>query len=144
MVRYMPYRDREKAACHPVKWWKCIACGGVFAACLFFLHELILPLLGFGSMASGLGVAEKNLPFFYSVLLAGFALTGVLVSYYAHQVNGKREQGRFIIRYGIMIWCVFALTMIPLGFGVSTTVVFIIISLIAFGAVRVVHKLITA
>lgn len=132
MVRYMPYRDREKAAGHPVNWWKCIVCGGVFAASLFFLHELILPLLGFGSMASGLGVAEKDLPFFYSVLLAGFVLAGVLVSYHAYQVSGKREQGRFFMGYGIMIWCTFALTMIPLGFGVATTVVFCLISLAAF------------
>ncbi len=139
MVRYMPYRSNEEKSNNRISWWKCFVCGGVFAISIFLFYEIILPLFGFANMATGLKVSSDNILFFYSVMLAGFVLTGVLVSCYAHKIEDIRKRGRFFIAYGALIWCTFALTMIPLGFGVLTTILFIIISLIAFIATRIVY-----
>ena len=141
MVRYMPYRNHEEKANNKTSWWKCFVCGVVYAACLFLLHEFMLPLLGVGSMASGLDVSNENMFFFYSVMLAGFVLTGVLVSYYAQKIENVRKRGSFIIAFGGLIWCAFTITMIPLGFGVLPTILFSIISFIAFIAVTIVDNL---
>lgn len=141
MVRYMPYINNEEKSNDRISWWKSFVCGVVFAVCIFLLYEIILPLLGVSSIASGLGVSSNNMLFFYNVLLGGFVLTGVLVSFYAHKIADISKRGNFFIAYGILIWCVFALTMIPLGFGVSATILFIAISLIAFTATRIIYYL---
>ena len=84
MVRYMPCRYHRKKNTQTIIWWKCIVCGVIFAMCLFLLQEFILPLVGFSNMASGLGVSNENILFFYSVMIAGFIVTGALVSYYVY------------------------------------------------------------
>ena len=137
MVKYMPYRNHKENVNNKTSWWRCFVCGIVYAACLFLLHEIMLPLLGFGSMASGLDVSNENKFFFYSVMLAGFVLTGILVAYYAQKIENVREREGFIIAYGGLIWCAFTITMIPLGFGVLPTILFSIISFIAFIAVTI-------
>ncbi len=141
MVRYMPYRSTEKKADNKTSWWKCLVCGGVFAICIYLFYEIILPVLGFSSMAEGLKVSGEHILFFYCVLLAGFVLTGITVSCYAYKIADVRKRVRFFIAYGALIWCTFDLTMIPLGFGVLTTILFMIISLIAFIATGFVYKL---
>lgn len=141
MVRYMPYRANEEKSNNKISWWKCFACGGVYALSVFLFYEIILPLFGFENMASGLNVSSDNIIFFYSVLLSGFVLTGILVSYYAHRVTAISKRGHFIIAYGALIWCTFDLTMIPLGFGMLETVLFIIISMIGFVTIRATYNL---
>ncbi len=140
MVRYMPCRYHKEKANDRIIWWKCFVCGGVFAMCLFSLQEFILPLVGFSNMASGLGVSNENISFFYSVMLSGFIVTGVLVSCYAYKVKDVRKRNCFFVEYGVLIWCAFDLTMIPLGFGVLATILFITTSLIAFAVTRYVYS----
>lgn len=141
MVSYMPYRANEEKSDNRVSWWKCLVYGGIYALSIFLFYEIILPLFGFENIASGLNVSNDNLAFFYSVMLSGFVLTGALVSYYTHKIADVSTQGRFFIAYGAFIWCTFALTMIPLGFGIFTTILFIIISMIAFTATRAVYSM---
>lgn len=131
MVTYMPCCYKSKETKNRIIWWKCLLCGVVFAGCLVVLQELILPLFGFSNMAFGLNVSAENIPFFYSVMIAGFIMTGVLISCYGYMVN-KHTKETFYLEYGILIWCAFDLTMIPLGFGASATIIFIIVSMIAF------------
>ncbi len=139
MVAYMPCRHEKTAESNNRARWKCFCCGVVFAVILVALQEGILPMLGMQSMATGLNVLDKNLPFFYGVMLIGFILAGALVSHYA--MKAKSESGcikqKFCLEYGILIWCAFDLTMIPLGFGVVATAMFIIISMLSFLAVEV-------
>lgn len=141
MVRYMPYRTNEEKSNQRTSWWKYFACGGVYAVSMFLIYEIILPLLGFKNMAYGLNVSNDNIIFFYGVMLVGFVLTGILVSYYAHKVADVHKRGSFFIAYGALIWCTFDLTMIPLGFGVFETISFIIISMIAFTTTRAVYSI---
>ncbi|MBP5555587.1 MAG: hypothetical protein J6X94_12050 [Lachnospiraceae bacterium] len=142
MVRYMPCRHVFEETDQKPKVWKCLVCGLVFAAVLVLLNEVVLPLMGFPNMASGLKVSNENLPFFYSVMAAGFFLTGTLVSYYAYKAKAGRAKGKFIIEYGILVWCIFDITMIPLGYGVTATVSFMFVSMIAFTSLRYIHALI--
>lgn len=141
MVRYMPYRNTEEKADNKISWWKCLLCGGVFSICVCLFYEIMLPAIGFSSMAEGLNVSGEHILFFYCVLLSGFVLTGFLVSCYAYKIADVRKRLYFFIAYGALIWCTFDLTMIPLGFGVLTTILFMIISLIAFIATGFVYKL---
>lgn len=140
MVRFMPCRTQAKKANRQIHWWRGSVCGVVFAACLVLLQEVLLPLLGFGSMADGLDVAKENLLFFYGVMLAGFFLTGLIVSICADKLADARKRKRFFLGYGVLVWCFFDLTMIPLGFGVLATVLFVLMSLIAFDVTRIVHQ----
>lgn len=135
MVTYMPCCYKSKVTKNRIIWWKCLLCGGVFAGCLVVLQELVLPLFGFSNMVSGLNVSTENIPFFYSVMIADFIMAGVLISYYAYMVN-KHTKEKFCLEYGILIWCPFDLTMIPLGFGALATIIFIIVSMIAFTAIK--------
>lgn len=136
MVRYMPCRNYIENGTKKIIWWKCFVCGGVFALCLFLLQEFMLPLVGFSNMALGLGVSNENILFFYSVMIAGFIISGFLVSYYTHKINDVRRKKMFIGEYGALIWCAFDLTMIPLGYGILATILFIATSLIAFMMMR--------
>lgn len=65
-------------------------------------------------------------------MLTGFLLAGFLVSYYALSITHIQDRVRFYREFAVYIWRAFDLTMIPLGFGVWTTVLFIIASLTAF------------
>ena len=136
MVRYMPCRYHGEKATPKIIWRKCLVCGGVFAMCLFLLQEFILPLVGFSNMALGLGVANENIIFFYSVMIAGFIVTGFLVSCYVYRINDVRRRKTFFLEYGVLIWCAFDLTMIPLGYGMLATMLFIITSLMSFTVIR--------
>lgn len=136
MVRYMPCRYHGEKATPKIIWRKCLVCGGVFAMCLFWLQEFILPLVGFSNMALGLGVANENIIFFYSVMIAGFIVTGFLVSCYVYRINDVRRRKTFFLEYGVLIWCAFDLTMIPLGYGMLATMLFIITSLMSFTVIR--------
>lgn len=136
MVRYMPCRYHGEKATPKIIWRKCLVCGGVFAMCLFLLQEFILPLVGFSNMALGLGVANENIIFFYSVMIAGFIVTGFLVSCYVYRINDVRRRKTFFLEYGVLIWCAFDLTMIPLGYGILATMLFIITSLMSFTVIR--------
>lgn len=141
MVRYMPYQNSKEKSSTKASWCKCLLCGGVFALFVFLFYEIILPLFGFENMASGLGVSSNNIIFFYSILLGGFVLTGFLVACYASKVANTNKQGSFITAFGALIWCTFSLTMIPLGFGVLTTALFIAISMLAFTATKLLYNL---
>lgn len=136
MVRYMPCRYHSEKNTRKIIWWKCLVCGVVFAMCLFLLQEFILPLLGFSNMALGLGVSNENILFFYSVMMAGFIVTGFLVSYYVYRINDVRRRKTFFVEYGVLIWCAFDLTMIPLGYGMLATLLFITTSLMSFTVIR--------
>ena len=94
-------------------------------------------------MASGLGVLDENILFFYVVMLTGFLFTGFIVSCYAYKIADTRKRGSFFTAYGVLIWCAFDLTMIPLGFGALATILFITISLIAFTSIRIVCNLLS-
>lgn len=139
MVRYMPCRYHGEKATKKIIWRKCLVCGGVFAMCLFLLQEFILPFVGFSNMALGLGVSNENIIFFYSVMIVGFIVAGFLVSCYVCRINDVRRRKTFFVEYGVLIWCAFDLTMIPLGYGVLATILFIITSLIAFIMIRYVY-----
>ena len=136
MVGYMPCRGNGKIIPNIKIRWKNLACGGVFALSLFLLQEVILPIAGFSNIASGLGVSNENILFFYSVMLTGFVMTGVFVSYYVYKINDVHTRKMVFMEYGVMIWCTFDLTMIPLGYGVLATILFIITSLVAFAVGR--------
>ena len=74
-------------------------CGVAFAMCLFLLQEFILPLVGFSNMASGLVVSNENILFFYSVMIAGFIVTGFLVSCYVYRINDVRRRKVIFVEY---------------------------------------------
>lgn len=135
MMSYMPYKESENINCsknNSLTWWKCLLAGVVFAIEMVVLQEMVLPLLGVQGMADGLCVSRENRVFFYSIMIAGFVLAGSLVFYYAMKNSKGELQNHFCLQYGMFIWCAFDLTMIPLGFGVLSTVIFIIVSLIGF------------
>ena len=136
MVRFMPCRHVFEKTDKKPKVWKCLVCGLVFAAVMVLLNEAVLPLIGFPNMASGLKVSSENMLFFYSVMAAGFFLTGTLVSYYAYKANDGLAKGKFITEYGILVWCIFDITMIPLGYGVPATAAFMFVSMVAFTSLR--------
>lgn len=71
---------------------------------------------------------------FYSVMFAGFVLAGILVSYCAVilKCRNKNVKDVFCLEYGLLIWCAFDLTMLPLGFGIISTLIFMITSAISF------------
>lgn len=132
MVLFMPMQEhRERAAVRPVRPWFCILCGAVFALVIVVLNELLLPLVGVPDIAQNLHVAPEHMPFFYGVMIAGFVVAGALVSCWAL----RNEESHLCLEYGVLIWCAFDLTMIPLGFGVLSTVCFIAVSLIAFACI---------
>ena len=128
MVQYMPLKNPDSDIKKQKFSYKDIVVGIIFATVLIILSEVVLPVFGFKNMADGLNVASENKLFFYVVMSIGFILTGFLVSYYSRLENNKL----FCIIFGILIWGVFDLTMIPLGFGLAATFLFIIISIIAF------------
>lgn len=130
MVLFMPCKHKEEKAKNKVKHWQCTVCAVVFSMILIILNELVLPLCGIQNIANVLHVSVPNLPFFYAVMNIGFILAGYLVSYQA--LRFKNQNDHFCLKYGIFIWCAFDLTMIPLGFGGLSTVLFIAISMIAF------------
>ncbi len=135
MVQYMPYQINPHMNCqkhNSPDWCKYILTGSVFAITMIVLQEMVLPLLGAQGMADGLCVSKENRLFFYSVMIAGFVLAGSLVFRHAMKNGNEKAKNHFCLHYGIFIWCVFDLTMISLGFGVLSTVIFIIVSLIGF------------
>ena len=137
MVWFMPCRSSAEASPKKSNWCNGLVCGGVFAAVLCLLQEVLLPLLGFGSMAEGLGVTGDNLLFFYTVMAVSFVLTGTLVALYAEKAESPRK---FFASYAVLVWCFFDVTMIPLGFGLVPTLLFMLSSLIAFGAAYSVYR----
>ena len=128
MVKYMPLRDFNSGIEKNKFSYKNIIVGIIFAIVLIMLSEAVLPIFGFESMANGLNVATENKLFFYVVMALGFTLTGSLVSYYSYIKNNKS----FCTLFGILIWSIFDLTMIPLGFGLVATLIFILISMLSF------------
>lgn len=145
MITYMPCHDEMISEKENVIGWKCILCGGVFSAVLIIVQEFLLPLFGIPSMVSGLNVSTENIAFFYGVMIAGFIVAGILVSKYTliakHKNRNQREN--FCLEYGILIWSAFDLTMIPLGFGITSTITFITISMVSFISVEALCKYFT-
>lgn len=131
MITYMPMQRSTKLSNekNTGSWWKTLLCGLLFALILTLLQEWMFPFLGIQSIAASLQVQKEHLLFFYSVMFIGFMLAGCLVSHYAFCLKGKRY---FCLEYGVWIWCAFDLTMIPLGFGLTSTLTFMISSMIAF------------
>lgn len=140
MVCYMPHRYEKTQGenCGTKNCiWSNILCGVIFAAVLITVQEIILPLFGIKNMADGLNVAKENSFFFYTVMTLGFLLAGYLVALYA----GKQTERKFFcIEYGIFIWCAFDLTMIPLGFGLLATIIFMLVSMAGFAGAEVFKK----
>lgn len=135
MVKYMPYQKNAHRNCQKytsLDWWKYLLAGSVFAITIIVLQEIVLPLLGVQGMADGLYVSKENRLFFYSIMIVGFVLAGSLVFYCAMKNSNEKSKNRFCLHYGIFIWCTFDLTMIPLGFGVFSTILFIFVSMIGF------------
>ena len=137
MVKYMPLKYSSLEIKNSKFSYKNIIVGIIFTIVLIALSEIILPIFGFESMASGLNVASENKLFFYIVMALGFILTGSLVSYYSRIKNNES----FCILFGILIWSVFDLTMIPLGFGLVATLIFIIISILSFMVIDFILKI---
>ena len=137
MVKYMPLKNSSLEIKNSKFSYKNIIVGIIFTIVLIVLSEIILPIFEFESMASGLNVASENKLFFYIVMALGFILTGSLVSYYSHIKNNES----FCILFGILIWSVFDLTMIPLGFGLVATLIFIIISILSFMVIDFILKI---
>ena len=136
MITYMPcrYEFKYEKKRHNTIWWKSLICGIAFSMFLIILQEYLLPLFGIQSIAVGLNVSEENMLFFYSVMFAGFVLAGTLVSYYGVilKCRNKNVKDIFCLEYGLLIWCAFDLTMLPLGFGTISTLAFMITSAISF------------
>ena len=131
--KYTPAADTEKN--HLVQN---LVSGILFAGLLIAINELMLPLIGFESMADGLNVAAENRLFFYLVMAAGFFITGTVVSFYSVKVAALYGKKSFIPLYGILVWSIFDLTMLPLGYGIIPTILFIAGSMISFSAVYLV------
>lgn len=141
MVQFIHCRHEGNAAEKGRHLLQSVSCGFVFAMVLVALNEILLPIIGFTNMADGLGVSETNRSFFYSVLTVGFWFAGALVSHVASKE--KVNPGSFILIYSILVWCVFDLTMLPLGFGVVATVLFIFESVISFSAMHFIFMLLS-
>lgn len=136
MVLYLPCKYSSVADSDKKPIGKCVIFGIVFADLLFVINELLLPLIGFENMADGLKVAKENLLFFYLVMAAGFFITGSVVSFYGIKMAVSDGKKSFILLYGILVWSIFDLTMLPLGFGIIPTVLFIVASMISFAAIH--------
>ena len=63
-------------------------------------------------------------------MIIGFILTEYLVSY--STLKNRNQNDYFCLEYRVFIWCAFDFTMIPLGFGITSTISFIIVIIIAF------------
>ena len=131
--KYTPAADTEKK--HLVQN---LVSGILFAGLLIAINELLLPLIGFESMADGLNIAGENRLFFYLVMAAGFFITGAAVSFYSVKATALYGKKSFIPLYGILVWSIFDLTMLPLGYGIIPTILFIAASMISFSAVYLV------
>jgi len=113
----------------------------VFALMLIVINEILLPVMGFSNMADGLDVSDDNKLFFYIIMFAGFWTAALLVAYMDFKAE-KSGSRRFIGAYISLIWCVFDLTMIPLGYGIISTLLFICASIISLSLeYSVLHKL---
>lgn len=134
MIQYMPYQIKEQVNIKKdqQRLFKCILYGMIFALVLVLIQEFLFPCFGTINMATAMNVLSENIPFFYGIMLTGFLLAGFLVSYYALFIKNKQDRIRFYCEFAIYIWCAFDLTMIPLGYGVWATVIFIIASLTSF------------
>lgn len=132
--RYTPVTDTEKS--HLVQN---LISGILFAGVLIVINELLLPVIGFENMADGLNVAKENRMFFYLVMAAGFFITGASVSFYAIKMAELYGKKAFILLYGILVWSIFDLTMLPLGYGIIPTILFIAASMISFSALFLVR-----
>lgn len=74
-------------------------------------------------------------------MFIGFVIAGASVSYYALKYKEENDiKKSFVIIYGLLIWCAFDLTMIPLGFGLIPTILFIITSMIAFLTIELLSR----
>ncbi len=131
--KYTPAADTEKN--HLVQN---LVSGILFAGLLIAINELLLPLIGFENMADGLNVAAENRLFFYLVMAAGFFITGAAISFYSVKATALYGKKSFIPLYGILVWSIFDLTMLPLGYGIIPTILFIAASMISFSAVYLV------
>ena len=132
--KYTPAADTEKK--HLVQN---LVSGILFAGVLIVINELLLPVIGFENMADGLNVAKENRLFFYLVMAAGFFITGASVSVYAIKMAALYGKKSFILLYGILVWSIFDLTMLPLGYGIISTILFIAASMISFSAIFLVR-----
>lgn len=135
MITYipLPYYNEKKIKKSKTSLLVCVLCGILFSTTIIVLQEFLLPIFKIQSIASSLHVLDINIPFFYGCMTIGFILAGYLVLYYT--LIAKYTNKNFCLEYGILIWCAFDLTMIPLGFSVLSTVTFIIVSMIAFAIV---------
>jgi len=132
MILFMPCRYADSDMKQNIKWWKCLAAGLVFAVTLTVLNEVVLPIIGISNVAENLGVLDENKRFFYSIMFAGFWLSGILMAY----MNFKAKQDSdscFLWAFISLIWCSFDLTMIPLGFGIAATFLFVGVSIASTG-----------
>lgn len=130
MVQFMPCRCTSNNKDIKDNWLKNIISALVFASSLTIISEVVLPIFGFANMADGLQVANENKLFFYIVMYIGFLIAGILMAF----MNNKAEKSgssNFILAFIILIWCSFDLTMIPLGFGIIATILFIIESIVS-------------
>ena len=138
MVCYLPCKYTPAADTEKKHFVHNLVSGILFAGLLIAINELLLPLIGFESMADGLNVAAENRLFFYLVMAAGFFITGAAVSFYSVKVAALYGKKSFIPLYGILVWSIFDLTMLPLGYGIIPTILFIAASMISFSAVYLV------
>lgn len=130
MVQFMPCRCTSNNKDIKNNWLKNIISALVFASSLTIISEVVLPIFGFANMADGLQVANENKLFFYIVMYIGFLIAGILMAF----MNNKAEKSgssNFILAFIILVWCSFDLTMIPLGFGIIATILFIIESIVS-------------
>ena len=138
MVYYLPCKYTPAADTEKNHLVQNIVSGILFAGLLIAINELLLPLIGFENMADGLNVAGENRLFFYLVMAAGFFITGAAVSFYSVKVAALYGKKSFIPLYGILVWSIFDLTMLPLGYGIIPTILFIAASMISFSAIYLV------
>ena len=68
-----------------------------------------------------------------------FFITGASVSFYAIKMAELYGKKAFILLYGILVWSIFDLTMLPLGYGIIPTILFIAASMISFSALFLVR-----
>ena len=139
MVLYLPCKYTPATAVNKTPIGKCLVSGIIFAGLLVVINELLLPLIGFENMAVGLNVAKENLLFFYLVMAVGFFITGSVVSFYGTKMSVSDVKNSFILLYGVLVWSIFDLTMLPLGFGIIPTVLFIVASIISFAAIHLIN-----
>ena len=139
MVRYLPCKYTPAADTEKRHLVQNLVSGILFAGVLIVINELLLPVIGFENMADGLNVSKGNRLFFYLVMAAGFFITGTSVSFYAIKMAEFYGKKSFILLYGILVWSIFDLTMLPLGYGIISTILFIAASMISFSAIFLVR-----